>query len=666
MGQWDAVVTEFQPMVRIYPYTLHNDPPYLPCTVEFYLQSVALTVPDGGSSTVYDAPTDAQLVAANEQSFLAIPDDPSATSTVRQGNFVQSAPPPSYVHVMRVLGAPDVVDIQYWLLYAVRGRSTVNVDGFGPFDLVGPSVDGPGGLQYTDGYQGPGEHQGDWKFIVVRYDTSQDLLLGVFYGQHDSGIWMWGADVPLYPTTRRPIVYSSRNTHSCFPTAGSSWQINAHQEFLGVQAGLWEVRADGGEVWDCAAAPLTIICDDTASTVLPLPKPPPPSGLKAWLQYPGSWSATQPQTVSPNTFAGMPEWVQGIEASVFQHFVPGSENGARSPYFQTFWYGGGGGLETPFVCAHLGSSDPGLWWTCINSTLDGWDRDIPFDATGGAQSDAGPALATVGNQLFCVHAGAGDADLWWSTFDFRTDTWSADQSFSADHDPVHPVLAFTSPALAVVDGTLYCAYVDSSYDLYWTRFEGSSWPEPTTFDQKSAHRSQGGPALATLGSTMYCMHSGASDNDIWWTTFDATTTTWDTDQHVSPDPHSPVQSVLAGTSPALAEFNGTLYCAFVNASNELCWTQLDGNAWTKPLPFDPQGAVAGPVHLSSAGPALAAFDSVLYCVHVGNSDSDLWWCTFDPASGTWSDDRSFDSSPQSNPGHQSKASPALAVAGTGQ
>ncbi|WP_437756258.1 hypothetical protein [Sorangium sp. So ce1389] len=56
-------------------------------------------------------------------------------------------------------------------------------------------------------------------------------------------------------------------------------------------------------------------------------------------------------------------------------------------------------------------------------------------------------------------------------------------------------------------------------------------------------------------------------------------------------------------------------------------------------------------HYSAENPALAEFQGKLYCVHRGNGDSSLWWATFDPDQG-WGEDHRF-------PNHASASGPAL-------
>ena len=339
---------------RIGPNVPHNlVGPYNPCSVDDYLARVQLVTPGCPPQSPVTA---AHLANAGSDTHLQIADDPGACSPVRAGNFNPSAgiDAPVYVHLRRVPHRANQFDIQYWFFYAVRGRSTgylrAGFDYY--FDLLGPTADQPrhpkrrphGRYQgdrydrpYTHGYQGPGEHQGDWKHVTVRVDAWSEML-GVYYAQHDSGFWVDRDDVPLHAGTR-PIVYSARNTHSCYPAAGKFFQqrsLTFRLPGLGLAGmGLLEWMADGGQLWDCARpGGLQIVADDIDNS----------SSRPAWLDYPGYWGPVVKQRLDPATFArpnlamSLPSGVRNLLARRGQRVLDTLVTGARSPAMQSAWH----------------------------------------------------------------------------------------------------------------------------------------------------------------------------------------------------------------------------------------------------------------------------------------------------------------------------------------
>src|SRR6516225_9212618 len=122
------------PFVYLFPYS-QTDPPYMPCSVDWYLSQVELIkVVDGVYQNPIGTPvTENQLPTSTEKGdplpYLQIP-DPTATSPVRLGNLFTAV---AYVHIRQVSENPLLFDLQYWLYYAVRGRST--------YRIVGPYLD---------------------------------------------------------------------------------------------------------------------------------------------------------------------------------------------------------------------------------------------------------------------------------------------------------------------------------------------------------------------------------------------------------------------------------------------------------------------------------------------------------------------------------------------
>ncbi|MEU3048824.1 hypothetical protein ABZ705_20335 [Streptomyces sp. NPDC006984] len=178
--------------------------------------------------------------------------------------------------------------------------------------------------------------------------------------------------------------------------------------------------------------------------------------------------------------------------------------------------------------------------------------------------------------------------------------------------------------------------------LYWTVYEpGQGWNEDQKF---TAHHSGSSPALAEYNGNLYCVHRGYSsqDENLYWTVFNPDTG-W------SEDRRFPGPATSAG--PALAVFNGKLHCIHKGSSNDqrLFHTTFDGTSWSQDTPL---------ASMSTRGPALAVFGGKLHLVHrsgdtSGNRQDVLWHAIFDGA--RWTNGGEV--------GAHSASDPALAVYG---
>ena len=95
-----------------------------------------------------------------------------------------------------------------------------------------------------------------------------------------------------------------------------------------------------------------------------------------------------------------------------------------------------------------------------------------------------------------------------------------------------------------------------------------------------------------------------------------------------------------GSAPALAEFGGRLYCAFQEdgAHRLMVLNSSDGNIWTTFLPSDPgAGSLAVGVAgiLIGSAPALAVFNGRLYCAFQANDPSHTLFVTSSSDGDHW-------------------------------
>ncbi len=338
-------VATYAPMVYLYPYAESGDPVYDPCSVEWFLdggatgQGVTLTRQDGTSYTpAAGQPFDqSQLLADQEPgNAVGIALDEVASSPIRAGNLASAV---AYAH-RRPVGPTGVTDIQYWLFYAIRGMSTarfivVSLLGVPVNDEIDMDLLAPAGQPYL----GAGEHQGDFKHATVRVDADGNIL-GVFYAQHNGGFWCLPGSFQLGQGTSQPVVYSSRNTHSCLPATGMSTQLNTlhddNARVIDFQIGLLEHTSGARAPWNCATG-----CVDMDAA--------PP----AWLAFDGYWGLPVAQAIAPAAFAPVVAALARIvplnsaEKTLIEVAIQaaaqgfaGTEQGGATPSLQGPWLNG--------------------------------------------------------------------------------------------------------------------------------------------------------------------------------------------------------------------------------------------------------------------------------------------------------------------------------------
>src|SRR3982751_5598449 len=93
--------------------------------------------------------------------------------------------------------------------------------------------------------------------------------------------------------------------------------------------------------------------------------------------------------------------------------------------------------------------------------------------------------------------------------------------------------SMASPALAALGNRLHMVHLgDSSNDIWWSIFDGTSWnkPDDSPGDERiPGQQSKASPALAAFGGRLHMVHLGDSSNDIWWSFTDINETSWITD-----------------------------------------------------------------------------------------------------------------------------------------
>lgn len=233
------------------------------------------------------------------------------------------------------------------------------------------------------------------------------------------------------------------------------------------------------------------------------------------------------------------------------------------------------------------------------------------------QSSAGPALTAFidslsRGDLWCVHCGGGtNQDLWYANYT-QFNGWANGESkvgYGQKSD--------AQPALAVYNGQMWCAYHrpdDSLFvtkcgqDLQWDGGNPVLQPGPS----KQWVTSPFAPALATFNGAVWCGY--LQNNYLMDFVYTQDGQGWG--GMFQPGSRSSM-------TPALAAFSQELWCVFRGVGRDdalYVMTSGDGQTWQPPVPISGQA--------TDCPPALAyvAQSNALVCVY-GDSNGypDLWY-----------------------------------------
>ena len=226
------------------------------------------------------------------------------------------------------------------------------------------------------------------------------------------------------------------------------------------------------------------------------------------------------------------------------------------------------------------------------------------------------SLAAADSALFCFYLGfQGNATTgsqpvrllcWTGTADGTT--WTAPPACAWREQPDDGPPPAWSLDAAFFYGQFYCAYTSTGgvtcLPLPPDAAQPSTEPTPIVIAENPAPA--GNPALATSGQILVCAYpaNGPTANQLWQTsTVDGQN--WQTPMRVP--------GVTLAGDPAFTFFNGRFYCAYPHAdatgsADGQLWltSSADGAAWRT------SQQIAG-VTLGNGSPALAAFNGTLYC-----------------------------------------------------
>jgi hypothetical protein len=261
-----------------------------------------------------------------------------------------------------------------------------------------------------------------------------------------------------------------------------------------------------------------------------------------------------------------------------------------------------------------------------------------------------PGMAAFNGEVCAVYQNDSQDHMFcFSSSNNKGASWRSDGGFQSGVGIPGILGIGGAPALAVFNGALHCAYQanDPSNLLYVTRtYDGAGWmsprqviiaPEGSSPGVTVVYTASSAPALAAFGDRLYCAFQLSSDHALSVISSadgDSWTMAWSA---LGPTTHGQ----FAGSAPALAVFNGTLYCAFqANDPRHILYvtSSSDGRNWVTPA-----NGIADIV-LGSA-PALAAFDNKLYCAYQADDSAQALCVTSSVDGQNWEPPRRYDGIP---------------------
>jgi hypothetical protein len=259
----------------------------------------------------------------------------------------------------------------------------------------------------------------------------------------------------------------------------------------------------------------------------------------------------------------------------------------------------------------FGDSKSWIWFTAFDGTDDEWFiPDVPVTKNGHTKTSAGPALAVYNGLLYMAYKSSGDDTIWYNVFD-GNDWWQQDQQISAGGH----TLTSAAPALAVYNGQLMMVYRSSGDDTIWgNEFQanGNFWPTQDHQISAGGHTlTSAAPALAVYNGLLYMAYkSSGDDGHIWYNYFDGRK--W-LDQDIPITQHDHTKT---SAGPALAVYNGLLYMAYKSSGDDDIWyNTFNGQSWnSQDSPITRYGSV-----YTGRAPALAGFGKLLYLTYRDNS-----------------------------------------------
>ncbi|KAI1175167.1 hypothetical protein F4777DRAFT_598766 [Nemania sp. FL0916] len=202
----------------------------------------------------------------------------------------------------------------------------------------------------------------------------------------------------------------------------------------------------------------------------------------------------------------------------------------------------------------------------------------------------------------------------WSARDTRVDQISYTSFWAGAFSPVTRIygehVTDFRPAFGLYEGDLYMFYsAVSDAIIYYMKYD----PDYGwgTVNQIPYTRTEFDVAACEYNGQLHVLHRGAGkDAAIWHVRLSGDFWT----------PDALLDGMYTSAGPALATYQGLLYMVAVGTDEELWWASYNGTAWSAYQNLAGYGA--------RYGAALAEYNGLLYCVARG-TDGRMWWTKFD-------------------------------------
>ncbi len=616
-----SLVQQFAPIVYFHSAEIN-----LPCSTEWYLRQVGYMHVTSNGSEPYApgswAPEAFRFLGDDVNDYLFIPGDdgqtwdpPPAAAAIRAGDLESAT---AYVHVVPVtadsLGnSVEWLDIQYWFFYAFNGAESV----------VGQVRDGSLDV-HASKLTNLSYHQADWEHIVVRIDSSLNII-GVFFAQHDGGTWVYPGGYSLVNSTHVQV-FAGLGSHASYPQAGGPYWIQAIGE-LGLALGMadWTEHEPGSPIVDYSEAGRAIIVQNDATQWFSYSYAPP---VPSWMGFAGHWglptSIPYAGAIASSLTEIISDWpplLQVVQSHV--DALAGALTGillSGQPLLD--WQIQS--LELiPCLAVLLSQGLPWAWpeegpenppyqagWTSeylVNALA--WDGTAwtSFPAPAGkATSGVGCVTQTQPDGTALIHAAYVGTDGYVRYQQYNGASWLQEATINWQ-------TATGTPALAVLNGALFCVFQNGGQLFYSKAYPPDyGFPSPRPLSAPGAYGiyPPTSPALFVLDGVLYCVYQNASGDSGAGTfscvSYDPQTTGWV--QASPPTSQYPGMS----NSPAVAITGDSAYVLYqcYGATGALSGATAaaaqDGPAWSRLQDSVPIWGLTQPYMPRSASPSAAA------------------------------------------------------------
>eukprot|EP00485_Elphidium_margaritaceum_P010274 CAMPEP_0202702146 /NCGR_PEP_ID=MMETSP1385-20130828/15171_1 /ASSEMBLY_ACC=CAM_ASM_000861 /TAXON_ID=933848 /ORGANISM="Elphidium margaritaceum" /LENGTH=726 /DNA_ID=CAMNT_0049359735 /DNA_START=77 /DNA_END=2257 /DNA_ORIENTATION=- len=259
VGDLHAAIAKYGPMLR-----LHPEERYLPTCVEYFAEHGLLQNKQTGETkdlNLDEIPTGPDSGA---QYQLKLKDAHS-----RNGDFNRAV---CYVHAQTF--GQFHTDVQFWFFHAYNGPGTARIK-----SLLFDTTTHAGNPSMAP----LGEHEGDWEHVTLRLSNASHQPEQMCYYQHGDAHWIPFAAAPKAGT--QPVVYSSKNGHASYWTAGANYTEHRKVSIglAGLEFFLRNDTADGGQTLDCSKRYQLVDASYLGKQAPPRPR---------WVDFTGRWGAS--------------------------------------------------------------------------------------------------------------------------------------------------------------------------------------------------------------------------------------------------------------------------------------------------------------------------------------------------------------------------------------